>query len=173
MPIEGYVDNTDMRKLLLLTVIYALIACSGPVRKAEVIPEPLTGKSVRHLIIEANKHIGEPYRYGGTNSRGWDCSGFVRAIYARSLSMQLPRSSEEMHALGVEIPLSKGKAGDLVFFNINTKKPSHVGIYLGDRNFVHVSTSQGVVVSSLEEEYYRKHFLGLRRLPFGKIAIAK
>jgi cell wall-associated NlpC family hydrolase len=162
-----------MRKLLLLYVIFTFVACSGSVRKEEAIPQPLAGKSVRHLITEANKHIGEPYRYGGTNSHGWDCSGFVRTVYARSLSLQLPRSSEEMHALGVEIPLSKGRAGDLVFFNINTQKPSHVGIYLGDRNFVHVSTSQGVVVSSLEEEYYRKHFLGLRRLPFGKIAISK
>jgi cell wall-associated NlpC family hydrolase len=78
-----------------------------------------------------------------------------------------------MHSLGVEIPLSKGRAGDLVFFNINSKKPTHVGIYLGDRNFVHVSSSLGVVVSSLEEEYYKKHFLGIRRLQYGRIAISK
>jgi len=173
MPPGRFVDITNMRQLLIIIVIFAFIACSGQVRREEAIPQPLAGKSVRHLIIEANKHIGEPYRYGGTNSHGWDCSGFVRTVYARSLSLQLPRSSEEMHALGVEIPLSKGRAGDLVFFNINTKKPSHVGIYLGDRNFVHVSTSLGVIVSSLEEEYYRKHFLGLRRLAFSKIAISR
>lgn len=166
-------DNTDMRKLILLAVIFAFIACSGPARRVETVPQPLAKKSAGHLISEANRHIGEPYRYGGTNSHGWDCSGFVRAIYNRSLSLQLPRSSEEMHDLGVEIPLSKGRAGDLVFFNINSKKPSHVGIYIGGRNFVHVSTSLGVIVSSLEEDYYRKHFLGLRRLPFGKLAISK
>ena len=151
----------------------ALIACSGPARKIEVVPSPLSQKSANKLISEANRHIGEPYHYGGTNSRGWDCSAFVRTVYNRSLSIQLPRSSEEMHTIGVEIPLSKGRTGDLIFFNINSQKPTHVGLYLGEKQFVHVSSSLGVIVSSLEEEYYRKHFLGLRRLPFDRIASSR
>jgi hypothetical protein len=78
-------DNLNMRRVILLIIILAFIACSGPASHIEIVPGPLAQKSANKLLTEANKHIGEPYHYGGTNSHGWDCSGFVRAVYNRSL----------------------------------------------------------------------------------------
>ena len=167
------VDNQDMGRFIFIAAVIIFIACSGPVRQTVTYPEPLAKKSARQLVLEANKHIGEPYRYGGTSSGGWDCSGFVRTVFSHSLSLQLPRSSEEMHSLGIEIPLAMGRAGDLVFFNIKSKKPSHVGIYIGNYDFIHVSSTQGVVISSLQDQYYKRHFLGIRRIPFSSIAISR
>jgi len=139
-------------------------ACGGPVRREPPIPDPLPGDVAKKLVSEARSHIGEPYKHGGTTVRGWDCSGFVRTMYLRTTGAKLPRSAREMYDRCQPIPFVKRREGDLVFFQINAVKPSHVGILMKNNKFIHVSISEGVMVSSLEEEYYRKYLLGVRRL---------
>jgi cell wall-associated NlpC family hydrolase len=71
------------------------------------------------------------------------------------------------------VPISDGRTGDLVFFNIGARKLSHVGIYLGQDEFIHVSISDGVIISSLSEDYYKNHFTGLRRISFEQVASSR
>jgi cell wall-associated NlpC family hydrolase len=156
-----------MRKpaVFISASLILLIGCSGPARKPAVrtgIP-PLSRKDAGKLLSGAGKHIGEPYRPGGTSSSGWDCSGFVYGMYGRYLSVYLPRTTKALYTRSMTVPGSKSRPGDLVFFKIKSGRPSHVGIYLGHGRFIHASTSSGVIVSSLDEEYYRNSFAGFKR----------
>lgn len=161
-----------MRRMSLYPVLIgiSLIGCSGSVQRAPAPPSPLPKKVAHALVSEACKHVGEPYRYGGTSTRGWDCSGFVRTMYKRTLDIDLPRKSHDIYLQSFPIPWQRGRAGDLIFFRIDSKKPSHVGIYLGGNSFIHVSISDGVIVSSLMDDYYRQYFSGIRRYPSLSVA---
>lgn len=119
-------------------------------------------KDNHKLYLEAADWIGTPYRYGGTTKKGVDCSGLTSAIYRKVYGKKLSRSSEEQRDRDCKRVLKRNlNEGDLVFFHNGKKKrkASHVGIYLKDGKFVHASTSVGVVVSSLNERYYDKHWL--------------
>ena len=157
----------------IVLLALALTGCSGPAKRMDSVPQPLSKKEAGKLISELEKHIGEPYRNGGLSSKGWDCSGLVRTAFSRALALELPRTSEDMHIRGTEIPIEKGRAGDLVFFDIGSKKPSHVGVFLGNSEFIHVSTSSGVIVSSLNEKYYKRHFIGLCRFRWSELAVSR
>jgi murein DD-endopeptidase / murein LD-carboxypeptidase len=150
--------------LVLIVLIGILIACSGPIRMIDNYPKPLPEKAAKHLVHEATKHVGEPYCFGGTTKKGWDCSGFVRSIYYRSLGFNLPRTANDMFLASLQIPLSHARPGDLIFFKIRHKKASHVGIFIGQNSFIHVSISDGVIISSLNDPYYKRYLFGLRRI---------
>lgn len=111
------------------------------------------------LYAETSLWLGVPYRYGGTTKAGSDCSGFVWQVYHRVYGKRLERSSDDQAKKNVH-KVSKGglKAGDLVFFRTTqkSKKIDHVGVYLKDGYFIHASTSRGVIVSHLDEDYYKK-----------------
>lgn len=114
------------------------------------------------LYIEAADWIGTPYRYGGKTKKGVDCSGFTSAIYKTVYMKRLARSAEDQRNDDCRRILKRNlREGDLVFFHNGNKKrkASHVGIYLKDGKFIHASSSVGVVVSSLNEQYYEKHWL--------------
>lgn len=104
--------------------------------------------------------MGVPYKYGGNDKKGVDCSGFVCAIYQSVYGIQLPRTSKQQFEKSTKIKQENLQIGDLVFFNPNTKEVSHVGIYTGRDSFAHASTSKGVVMSSLKTAYYKKYFIG-------------
>lgn len=111
------------------------------------------------LYAEASLWLGVPYRYGGNTKAGSDCSGFVWQVYRRVYGKHLERSSDDQAKKDVH-KVGKGglKPGDLVFFRTSrkSKKIDHVGIFLKDGYFVHASTSKGVIVSNLEEDYYKR-----------------
>ena len=114
------------------------------------------------LYIEASNWIGTPYRYGGKTKKGVDCSGLTSSIYRTVYRKKLSRSAEEQRDNDCKRVLKKNlREGDLVFFHNGSKKKraSHVGIYLKNDRFIHASSSVGVVVSSLNERYYSKHWL--------------
>lgn len=114
------------------------------------------------LYIESSRWIGTPYRSGGSTQRGTDCSGMVSQIYSKVYRTTLHRTAEEQRKYDCRnIKKGKLREGDLVFFHNgrNRKRASHVGIYLKDGRFIHASTSRGVIVSRLNEEYYHKHWL--------------
>ncbi len=101
---------------------------------------------------------GVPYKFGGTTKAGADCSGFVGQLYDTVYRKSLPRSTNEIDKACSNVSKSSLKEGDLVFFDINKKKVSHVGVYLQNNKFVHASTSKGVIISDLENPYYQKSF---------------
>lgn len=114
------------------------------------------------LYLEAADWIGTPYRYGGTTKKGVDCSGLTSSIYRTVYKKKLSRSAEEQREDNCRRVLKRNlREGDLVFFHNGKKKrdASHVGIYLKDGKFIHASSSVGVVVSSLNERYYDRHWL--------------
>lgn len=154
-----------------LVFIFLAISCGGPARYVVELPKPLPRKTAQKLLSQAHHHLGEPYRYGGASSKGWDCSGFVNYIYYKSTGITLPRSAHDIFLNCARLPYSYGRPGDLIFFKKrDSHKAAHVGIYIGHGDFVHVSTSSGVIVSSLDEPYFKKAFIGIGRPRIEKIA---
>ena len=113
--------------------------------------------------------LGVKYRYGGDElDTGFDCSGLVIYAAEKSLGLKLPRQSSEIARQGTSVKRSELKKGDLVFFNTRGHRNSHVGIYLGDRKFVHAPRSGSVVrIESMDLAYWKKRYNGARRLVAG------
>ena len=122
-------------------------------------------QSVTTQIIEnAKKHLGTPYSYGGTKPGGFDCSGFTQYVFKQS-DISLPRSAKEQYQEGTYVEKEDLQPGDLVFLaNTYRKGISHVGIYIGDGNMIHASSSKGITISSLSSNYNTKHYYGSRRI---------
>ena len=118
------------------------------------------------LYIEAAKWIGVPYRTGNDSKRGTDCSGLTCQLYKEVYRTKLSRSTDEQKKESSKISKRNLREGDLVFFSSerSRKKVAHVGIYLKNGKFIHASTSQGVIVSRLDEPYYTKHWLSGGRI---------
>lgn len=118
------------------------------------------------FLMEIIKYLDTPYKYGGNSSRGIDCSAFTQTVFKNAFDIMLNRSAREQFQQGDEINDREDlQFGDLVFFDTRRRvKPGHVGIYLGDNLFVHASTRFGVTVSTLEQDYYSKRFMGGRRI---------
>ena len=106
---------------------------------------------------------GVPYKYGGVNKDGVDCSAFTQDALNNLHQRSLPRTTQYQVVTGVKIPLAKAKKGDLIFFKTSVKV-RHVGVYIGDREFMHASTSKGVIISSLDNPYWKKAFWQVRRV---------
>ena len=114
------------------------------------------------LYVESAQWLGVPYRSGGTTQRGVDCSGLTSAIYKKVYRKSLERNSDDQRRKDCrKVKKGKLREGDLVFFHNGRKKKTatHVGIYLKDRKFIHASTRQGVIISTLDEAYWQKHWL--------------
>lgn len=115
------------------------------------------------LTSTAYKYIGVPYSYGGTTSNGFDCSGFTQKVY-KDLGIELSRTTSTQYAQGESVSRNKMETGDLVFFNTFGKGVSHVGIFVGNGDFVHASSSKGVTVSNLDEPYWANRYVGARQI---------
>lgn len=154
-----------------LSIILVLLLTSCGSNKVLYNPDEVAGLSkklnlpIRNddtaipLYAEVSFWLGTPYRYGGNSKSGTDCSGFVGEVFRKVYGKQLDRSSDGQAKKNVhKIGKHKLKTGDLVFFRTapKSKKIDHVGIFLKDGYFIHASTSKGVIVSSLDEEYYKR-----------------
>lgn len=116
------------------------------------------------IVSNAHNYLGTPYRFGGTTPSGFDCSGYLRHVFAQS-GVDLPRTTSQQFQVGT--PVSRGdlKKGDLVFFNTSGRGVSHSGIYIGGNRFIHASTSRGVIVTNLSDPYYwGSRYIGARRV---------
>lgn len=125
-----------------------------------------SGSSVASKIAaDAHNYIGYRYSYGSSGPNAFDCSGFTSYLY-RQHGYSLPRTSASQGSYGTYIDKQNLIAGDLVFFsNRSDKKINHVGIYIGNNNFIHASTStKGVVMDSLNSTYYTNHYVCARRV---------
>ncbi|MFO7888834.1 MAG: C40 family peptidase [bacterium] len=119
---------------------------------------------LQYLKRYAESFIGTPYKFGGSNRDGMDCSGLVVRVYADVMDKNVPHSTHKLYRTGRYVPRSQIYTGDLVFFGEGGYRVTHVGIFLGDNRFIHTSSTKGVVVSKLDIRYYKKRFLGARRI---------
>ena len=117
----------------------------------------------RRIISTAMEYMGVPYVFGGTSPYGFDCSGYVQYVFAHS-GISLPRTADVQYEVGTPVSTTDLVPGDLVFFTTYTYGASHVGIYVGEGNFIHASSSQGVTISSLSHAYYSSRYIGARRI---------
>lgn len=123
-----------------------------------------TVSMARRLIATAMQYIGTPYVFGGNSLYyGIDCSAYTQQIYAQ-IGINLPRTADVQYEVGTPISRSELLPGDEVFFTTYTYGASHCGIYVGDGNFIHASSSRGVTISSLNDHYYSTHYIGARRM---------
>lgn len=128
------------------------------------------------LHREVSEVLGTPYKAGGVSVKGFDCSGFTMFVF-NQLGIDLPHSSRSQAGLGDAVAKDDLRPGDLVFFNTDGKRISHVGIYMGNGQFSHASSNKGISYSKLSDSYYSKRYVTARRIFSGteytKIAVAK
>lgn len=118
----------------------------------------LPAKKADDIISTAKKYIGTPYVYGGESPKGFDCSGYLQYVFKKN-NVNLPRTADKQYELGKKVPVKKLQPGDLVFFATDAKEISHCGIYLGQDEFIHSSSSRGVRIDKLDNVYWQKYFV--------------
>lgn len=106
---------------------------------------------------------GVPYRLGGASKNGVDCSAFVQIAYRDAWRLDLPRTTQSQAQTGEKIAYKHAQYGDLVFFK-TSRTNVHVGVYLGDKQFMHASTSKGVIISRIDNPYWASTFWHFRRI---------
>src|SRR5699024_4127067 len=122
---------------------------------------PSEGFDQNDLIGEARAHIGTPYVWGGENPGGFDCSGFIQYVF-QTQNISIQRTVREIWNFSQ--PVSAPSVGDLVFFETYQPGPSHMGIYLGNHQFIHAGSSNGVQISDLNESYWSDRYLGAKQV---------
>lgn len=152
--------------LVALVLTHTGCTTTQPAVRAQAKPVTLNQASSplqKQLVAHYQEWAGTPYRSGGLSQRGVDCSGFVYLTYREQLGRDLPRTTQEQLRQGKRVARTELDTGDLVFFRTGFKT-RHVGIYLGNDQFVHASSSRGVMVSSLSDSYWNRAFLQGRRV---------
>jgi probable lipoprotein NlpC len=149
-------------RFIALTLFLSLGACS--LWQGGETPDPKQEQARRAALSDFHRQWrGVPYRYGGEDVSGMDCSGLVQRAYRELFGLSLPRTTEDQADAGLRISRSQLRAGDLVFFKIGWWK-IHVGMYLGNGRFLHASESDGVTQSSLAAPYWESRYWHARRL---------
>ncbi|MFN5795614.1 MAG: C40 family peptidase [Bacteroidota bacterium] len=148
------------------------ISSCGIFKRAEKskIEKSESSKIAKLVLSEAKSYTGTPYKFGGNDKTGIDCSGLVKNSFKKA-DIELPRRSAEQQHAGKEIALDDCKAGDLIFFNTSknkSKEVNHVGIISHVKKteilFIHASTKKGVMESSLEEPFFKNSFVKIVRV---------
>ena len=139
-----------------------LAACAGPAgpgHSARTL-SPINPAQRTEVVMTALSLLDTQYRYGSARpTRGFDCSGLVKYVFATATHTALPHNTDQIAQLSRPVSRSRLQPGDLVFFNTLGQPNSHMGIYLGDGRFINAPSSGGQVrVDSLDSPYYRKHF---------------
>ena len=142
-----------------------LLSDKGLLGKIDQVRQTVSTKA-SELVLNAMGFLGVPYRRGGNNAEtGFDCSGFVRAMYEQTIGLALPRKAAQQAAATQKIDRSDLQPGDLVFFNTMRSAFSHVGIYLGDNRFLHAPRAGAEVrVEDMRQSYWINRYNGARRL---------
>ena len=131
---------------------------SQPIPLASPVDLTNQSKVKSRLLSQYKSWKGAPYRYGGTSRNGVDCSAFVQNTFHSQLGYKLPRTTRTQIRAGSKISKPNLKVGDIVFFKTSSKS-LHNGIYIGESEFIHASSSKGVTISSLDNQYWKKTYL--------------
>jgi cell wall-associated NlpC family hydrolase len=115
------------------------------------------------LLKQLDEWQGVPYRYGGLSKRGVDCSGFTYLTFAEQFGIRLPRTTGSQVKKGIEVDQSELLPGDLIFFNTGYQQ-RHMGVYVGKKQFIHASSSRGVMISRLDNPYWQDAYWLSRRV---------
>jgi cell wall-associated NlpC family hydrolase len=146
-------------RILLVCLTLLLGACASTPEPRVEAPSGAADQAAAH----AARMVGRPYRTGGASARGFDCSGLVQYSYRRA-GVAVPRSTEAQLRAAAPVPRSRLRRGDLLFFDQEGKKNSHVGIYLGNGRFVHApSSGKHVRIDRLDSRYWKAHLSQARR----------
>jgi cell wall-associated NlpC family hydrolase len=166
----------------ILTLVMALNAHAEPPKPADDVERFLAERGLldqvdqlrqrvsqkaSDLVVNAMGFLGVPYRRGGNSAEsGFDCSGFVRAMFEQTVGLVLPRRAREQAQVTQAIDRQDLQPGDLVFFNTMRANYSHVGIYVGDNKFIHSpKPGERVRVEDMRQAYWERRFNGARRVP--------
>ncbi|MBC7412104.1 MAG: C40 family peptidase [Bacteroidia bacterium] len=172
-------NSTSIKSIVIGLLLVMVLGCSvfrktpnkpssnssaKPTVKTESKAFPILKKNNEKLYNACQSWLGVPYKLGGNTKAGVDCSALVNALYKESYAIQLPRTTTELRSKYPAVKTNELRTGDLVFFNFESKKASHVGMYLNDKKFIHASTKKGVIVGSLDDLYNAKYFIGGARV---------
>lgn len=150
--IPGTVFSTNIENCNPLQFKYAIM-----------INEPVEKLTNERLVTFLESWFGIPYKFGGEDRSGIDCSAFTYNLMDSVYGIALPRTAANQYEMGLRVRREQLEQGDLVFFN-TTGGVSHVGVYLANNKFVHAASSAGVGISDLEDPYYKKRFIGASRV---------
>jgi murein DD-endopeptidase len=157
-------------RIICVAILGGLIACAsapGAVdhEAANVSDNVRADRATAQRAADyARDMVGKPYRYGGNSPSGFDCSGLVQYSYSRA-GLPIPRTTRSQRESGIAVGSQSLRAGDLIFFDQEGRKSSHVGIYIGNGRFVHApSSGKKVRVDKLDKKYWKKHYDGARRI---------
>jgi probable lipoprotein NlpC len=164
-------ERMKTRFWLALTGVFLFLGRAGGVFAAVPIENAALGavsaaNARSRLLSAAEAYLGTPYRYGGIDSRGLDCSGLVFLSFKDALNTRVPRTASSLYSWSEKIPSNDARIGDLVFFITDGANISHVGIYAGGGRFIHSASSgpkTGVMYSRLNESYWKRTFAGVGR----------
>lgn len=169
------------KSIAIITIAVALCVAISTVR-AEELPAalsqptevenngaaPVIDQNTWDLVQNALGWLGVPYRRGGKSAdHGFDCSGFVGAVFAKTFGLVLPPSALLISKIGQPITFAELKIGDLIFFNTLRRPFSHVGIYMGEGRFIHACSSANQIKVDKLDQYYTKRINGFRRINLG------
>lgn len=159
-----------------LTALLLALASTVAMADEPVVPESTQATAsedlgwrdaAQEVLMSAISLTGVKYKFGGkTPETGFDCSGFVKYVFAQAANLTLPHGARAISQLGQNVPIEQLQPGDLVFFNTLKTAFSHVGIYIGEGRFIHAPSSGGtVLVQNMNDSYWTKRFNGARRMP--------
>jgi cell wall-associated NlpC family hydrolase len=150
LPVTGIVTNTVLAKI-------------SEAEKAQKQTPPTSSEITINIVANSAELIGVPYQWGGTTTKGFDCSGFLQYVFAKE-GVKLPRTVADMWTVTSSVPTPE--VGDLVFFETYQAGPSHAGIYIGNNQFVHSGSNSGVTISNLTYKYWQDRYLGTKRVNY-------
>ena len=165
----------SVRLFFLIVSLLALVSCGSskhtrniPSSSSETSANP-PGPKLLKVRKNALDYLGTRYRYGGTTRKGMDCSGLIYTAFMQE-GIALPRTARDMSLMGDRLNLKETQNGDLLFFETNKKRSviNHVGLIVEKEgpllHFIHSTSSRGVIISTMDEAYWRSHFVMARRI---------
>lgn len=157
--------------IVAILVVFSCVSTQAQTKKSTQDPDNLAKdyfSQIMGVAVSATSNVklyqfvydwlGTPYRLGGDTENGIDCSGFAYQLYDKVFNTVIGNNSRNIFSMVNPINKEELKEGDLVFFKINSRAISHVGVYLGDNKFAHASSSRGVMISNLNEPYWKRYY---------------
>ncbi|MBP6300011.1 MAG: C40 family peptidase [Arenimonas sp.] len=157
----------SIKTCLLVFLLLIVSACASNPEPSNRELSASQKSTANDVLFHAISLVGTPYKYGGNSpNTGFDCSGLINYVFLTSAGLKLPRTTLELIEINArQINQDRLYPGDLVYFNSNGGKVSHIGIYVGERRFVHAPSSGGTVrMDNIDTPYWQKHFVTAKRV---------